>query len=148
MNIFAIAALSATLAASSITIAHATTPTPAPASLSLAYTGITATKGNIMIALFDSEAAYQGDKPIRAIMVAADKPDVSTRLEGLVPGRYAIKSFHDIDGDGQMGSNPFGMPTEPFAFSNNAKGAMGPASWADAAFDVVAGKNMQTITIQ
>jgi uncharacterized protein (DUF2141 family) len=57
---------------------------------------------------------------------------------GLAPGRYAIKSFHDIDGDNRMSTNPMGMPIEPFAFSNNARGNMGPPNWADSAFDIAA----------
>ena len=99
--------------------------------------------------LFDSEEAYGGKgAPVRQIMVAADKAEVATQLVGLKPGRYAIKLFHDIDGDHKMGTNPFGIPTEPFAFSNNAVGNMGPAKWADAAFEVKAGDNSHSIVIQ
>ena len=29
-----------------------------------------------------------------------------------------------------------GIPSEPFAFSNNARGSFGPASWEDSAFEV------------
>ena len=69
-----------------------------------------------------------------ALPVAGDS--VSTTITGLQPGRYAIRVFHDVDGDGTMSANPFGIPTEPFAFSNNARGAFGPAAWSDAAFEV------------
>ena len=68
-------------------------------------------------------------------------------ITGLAPGRYAIKAFHDVDGDGRMGTNPFGMPTEPYAASNNARGNMGPPAWSDAAFEVPAGETAQSITI-
>jgi uncharacterized protein (DUF2141 family) len=51
-----------------------------------------------------------------------------------------------VDGDGRMGTNPFGMPTEPYAASNNARGEMGPPAWSDAAFEV-SGETIQTITI-
>jgi uncharacterized protein (DUF2141 family) len=119
-----------------------------PMKLQIAFTGIETPKGAIMMVLFDSEAAYNAEKPVRAVMVPADATDVKTIVEGLPAGRYAIKSFHDIDGDHQMSVNPYGMPTEPFAFSNNAKGNMGPATWADAAFDVKAGANTHSITIQ
>ncbi len=118
------------------------------AKLEVAFTGIETPKGAIMMVLFDSEATFNGGKPVRVAMVPADKADAKTLIEGLPAGRYAIKSFHDIDGDQKMSTNPFGMPTEPFAFSNNAKGNMGPASWADAAFDVKAGANTHSITIQ
>ena len=57
-----------------------------------------------------------------------------------------MKAFHDVNGNGRMDSNPFGMQTEPYAFSNDAKGQRGPAAWADAAFTVTAGDNAQSIT--
>jgi uncharacterized protein (DUF2141 family) len=135
-----------------IAMAGATFPSAAIAQdaaikLTVSFTGIEEKQGAVMAVLFDSEEAYKGGKPVRQMMISADKAEISTLLDGLAPGRYAIKSFHDIDGDGKMGSNPFGMPTEPFAFSNNAKGNMGPAKWADAAFEVKAGVNTHSITI-
>jgi uncharacterized protein (DUF2141 family) len=46
-----------------------------------------------------------------------------------------------------MNRNPFGMPTEPYAFSNNAVGNMGPAGWDRARF-TVQGATAQTISIR
>ncbi len=66
-------------------------------------------------------------------------------VKGVPAGRYAIKSFHDIDGDGKLGSNMFGIPTEPYAFSNNAAGR---ASWAEASFELAAGGNTHRIAIK
>jgi uncharacterized protein (DUF2141 family) len=119
------------------------------ATLSLTFKGIEEKEGAVMGVLVDSEDAYNGKAaPVRQIMITADKAKISTLINGLKPGRYAIKSFHDIDGDHKMGSNPYGMPTEPFAFSNNAVGNMGPAKWAEAAFDVKAGTNSHSIEIK
>ncbi len=119
------------------------------AKLTLNFTGIAETEGSIMGVLVDSENAYN-DKaaPVRMIMIKADKAEIATQMAGLKPGRYAVKSFHDIDGDGAMGTNPYGMPTEPFAFSNNAVGNMGPAKWVDASFEVKAGDNSHSIEIK
>lgn len=132
-----------------------TVETPAPAAaagsavLTVTFADLQAPRGQVMLALFDSEAAYQGrGAPVRQEMVAVTGATASVRLEGLQPGRYAVKAFHDVNGDGRMNSNPFGMPTEPFAFSNNAHGNMGPASWADAAFDVPTAGASQSITLR
>ena len=119
------------------------------ATLTLTYTGIETQEGNVMGVIFDSEDAFNGKgAPVRQIMIAADKAEIAAQFAGLKPGRYAIKTFHDIDGDGKMGTNPFGMPIEPFAFSNNAVGNMGPAKWADAAFEIKLGENSHSIVIQ
>jgi uncharacterized protein (DUF2141 family) len=119
------------------------------ATLTLSFTGMTEQEGSVMGVLVDSEAAYNDNAaPLRMIMIKADKAEIAMQLAGLKPGRYAIKSFHDIDGDHKMGTNPYGMPTEPFAFSNNAVGNMGPAKWADAAFEIKAGDNTHSIAFK
>jgi uncharacterized protein (DUF2141 family) len=138
-----IAAIALNIAA--ITAGHAA---GAPAKLEVAFTGIEIQKGAVMFGVYDSEDAYNKGTSINGARVVADNADIAALIEGLPAGRYAIKAFHDIDGDGKMSSNPFGMPTEPFAFSNDAKGSMGPASWADAAFDVKAGGTKISITIK
>lgn len=121
----------------------------APAALTVAFEGIKTETGAIMVALFDSEAAFDGSdgKPVHSAMIPATAARVETVIAGLAPGRYAIKAFHDVDGDGKLRTNPFGMPLEPFAFSNNAKGMMGPAKWSAAAFAVEAGTASHAIAI-
>jgi uncharacterized protein (DUF2141 family) len=121
----------------------------APAKLDIAFTGIETKQGVIMIALFAGEDAYNGKgAPLKVAGVPATASDVKAAFGGLPAGKYAMKIFHDIDGDGQMSVNPMGIPMEPFAFSNNAVGEMGPAGWAAAAFEVKAGANTHSVTIK
>jgi uncharacterized protein (DUF2141 family) len=103
--------------------------------------------GQVMVALYDSETGYNGDRPVARTTVSASASPVVAVFENLPAGDYAVKSFHDVDGDGRMGTNPFGLPTEPYAFSNNAVGNMGPASWSRARFPV-SGDTAQTIVIR
>ena len=116
-------------------------------SLTVTFQGFKTKTGAVMLSLSSSEAAYDGKAPSPGQMAPVTGDTASVTFKDLAPGRYAIKAFHDVDGDGKMSTNPFGIPTEPFAFSNNAHGSMGPAKWADAGFDVKAGANTQTITI-
>ena len=117
------------------------------ASLTVTFEGLKTHTGSVMMSLV-GEAAYDGKAPAAAqTMVSATGDTVSATFNGLAPGQYAIKAFHDVDGDGKMGANPFGMPTEPYAFSNNAAAAMGPPKWSAAAFEVKAGANTHAIKI-
>ena len=118
---------------------------PDPSSVVLTFE-TRATTGSIMVALFSSEAAYEGGAPVAQAAVSASGPVVA-RFENLPAGDYAVKAFHDVDGDGKMNTNPFGMPVEPYAFSNNAVGNMGPARWDRARF-AVSGETAQTISIR
>lgn len=119
------------------------------ASLTIRFEGIETPAGQIMLSVFDNAAAHdQNGAPVRVAAVPVEGTTAVARFEGLKPGDHAVKSFHDIDGDGKMGSNPFGMPFEPFAFSNNAKAQGGPPPWEAARFPVAAGANAIRITIK
>jgi|TARA_B110000971_G_scaffold169269_1_gene173762 uncharacterized protein (DUF2141 family) len=43
----------------------------------------------------------------------------------------------DKGADGEMDTNFVGIPKEPYAFSNNVMGKMGPPKWKGAKFEVV-----------
>ena len=127
-----------------------TTPAAAAASGTTAITlnfDTAAPTGKVMVALYDSEAAYSGGAPVAQAMVDVAAGQHSATFADLPAGDYAAKTFHDVDGDGKMNTNPFGMPTEPFAFSNNAHGNMGPARW-DAAHFAASGAVAQTIALK
>jgi uncharacterized protein (DUF2141 family) len=57
---------------------------------------------------------------------------VSATVHGLPAGRYAVRLFHDTNGNGELDVNMLGIPREAYGFSNNA-GSRGPAGFDDAA---------------
>ena len=133
------------IAALTIFTAPALAAEPSDASVSLTFeTG--AETGAVMVALYD-EASYSGGQPVRAARIDVAAGERSVTFDGLVDGDYGVKAFHDVNGNGRMDTNPFGMPTEPFAFSNNAVGNMGPAGW-DRVHFAVSGTTAQTISIR
>ena len=141
MKIVAFAALAAALLVSAPAFAQT-----GDATITLTFDTAGST-GNVMVSLFSSEAAYGGHgAPIGQAMVnvAAGQHTATFTVPA---GDYAVKSFHDVDGDGKMNTNPFGMPTEPYAFSNNARGNMGPATWAQTHF-AASGATAQTISLK
>jgi uncharacterized protein (DUF2141 family) len=116
--------------------------------LTVTFEGVKTPSGSMMVALYDSAASFDGGgKPMKAVSAPVTGATVSAGFAALPPGQYGIKVFHDVDGDGRMGTNPFGIPTEPFAFSNNAQGVMGPAKWSAAAFTVSPGASAHSIVI-
>lgn len=131
-----------------LALAAALTAAPAfAADLTVAFPSA-APQGQIMVAVFNSQANY-GDEgqPAKVAMLDAAAGQTSVTFDGLPDGDYAVRAFHDLNGDGKMNTNPFGMPVEPFAFSNNAVGNMGPASWDRAKF-TVAGATTQSIDLK
>lgn len=134
-------------ALAALTLAAATPAAAAePSRLTLTFeTG--ASTGAVMVALYDSEAAWSDGAPVRRARLDVAAGQRTATFDDLPAGDYGMKAFHDVNGDGTMNTNPFGMPTEPYAFSNNAVGNMGPARWGQARF-TVPGTVAQTIVIR
>ena len=117
------------------------------AGLTVTIDGIKTVSGKINLGVFD-EAGYDSGNAVDGAMITVDSETVTVSFSDLAPGRYGLKLYHDVNDNGEMDTNPFGMPTEPYGFSNNAKGRFGPAKWEKAAFDVTADGTSHTITIE
>lgn len=104
--------------------------------------------GAVMIAIFADAGSYNAGKPLRGVRAPVSSTSMTERVEGLEPGTYAIRSFHDANGDGVLNTNPFGAPVEPFAFSRGAKPKFGPPAWEDASIDLAPGDNAETLNFQ
>ena len=115
-------------------------------SLSIELAGLQP-QGAVLVQLFNSETGYQAGQGVGAQRVQITGATARVDFGDLAPGQYAFRMFHDVNGDGEMNTNIMGIPTEPFAFSNNARGSFGPARWEDAAFTLNAGANVQQITL-
>jgi uncharacterized protein (DUF2141 family) len=81
--------------------------------------------GQVKVALYDNADTFL-KQPARAVQAQADKAGTTLVFHDVAPGDYGFAVFHDTNDNGRMDRNPMGIPTEPFAFSNNAQGRMGP----------------------
>ncbi len=52
----------------------------------------------------------------------------------LPTGTYAVAAYYDRNGNGKLDNNAFGIPSEPNAASNQAKGRFGPPPFDKASF--------------
>jgi uncharacterized protein (DUF2141 family) len=98
-----------------------------------------------MIGVFANKAAYDREACLPCIRVPVTGDRVEVTAGDLPPGDFGIKMFHDVNGNGKLDKNMFGIPTEPYAFSNNAKANMAPAPWAQARFPLTEAGAVQTI---
>ncbi|MBB1390840.1 DUF2141 domain-containing protein [Shewanella sp. SG44-6] len=64
------------------------------------------------------------------------KPINKVIFTNIPVGQYAIRFFQDENNNGTLDTNLFGMPSEGYGFSNNAKPNYGPVGYQDAAFTV------------
>jgi len=102
--------------------------------VSVEVSGVSAADGKLFLSVFDSKKTWL-KKPILEESVAIDG-DAGVFEIQLQPGFYAFHVFHDTDGNGKMKTNFIGIPKEPTAVSNDAKGRFGPPKFKDAAITV------------
>ena len=89
--------------------------------------------GSIYVAIYDSKDTFL-KKPLKGTIVEIKNGKASAIIEELEPGEYAVSSFYDKNGNGKLDTNFLGIPKEPTAMSNNAKGSFGPPKYKDAKF--------------
>lgn len=106
-------------------------------------------EGRIAIALYrDADSFRHNRNPVRTLMLDRDGPVTHATVTGLAPGRYAIAAFQDLNRDGKLGTNPVGIPNEPFGFSSEARARFGPPSFEAAAFMIEASGASQRIILR
>ena len=105
--------------------------------LTVVIDSVAESKGTLMVQIMASEAEFKGDSAAFAsIMQRAQAGEVTLSTSNLPAGEYAIRVMHDVNGNGELDANFVGMPAEPWAMSNNAKGRFGPPKWKDVKFEL------------
>jgi len=105
--------------------------------ITLKVKGISEAKGIMNIAIFNSEEDYRsGENFVLGEKIEVNSNEFTFISPEIPVGTYAIKVFQDVDSNGEFNKNWIGMPKEPFGFSNDAKGRMGPPSFEDASFSL------------
>jgi uncharacterized protein (DUF2141 family) len=111
------------------------------ADLQITVQGVKNDHGPLCFALFDREDFLK--KPL--FTLKADPQQPVAVFSNLGPGFYAAMVFQDLNGNGVLDRNMVGAPLEPFGFSNDARGNMGPPSFDAAAVQV--GADNQSIVV-
>ncbi len=93
--------------------------------------------GDISIALFNNGDDFPGHADCYfGISLPTSSNELTYVFKDVPAGTYAVAIYHDQDKNGEMDTNWIGIPKEPYAFSNNAMGKMGPPNFDDASFEV------------
>lgn len=75
--------------------------------------------GMVMLAAYDSEETFLTQAMMKHRAAVNEDGVAIVTFRGLAPGDYAFVAFYDENGDGRLNRNALGVPTEPFAFSND-----------------------------
>ena len=117
-----------------------------PCELHVKVENIKAIKGSLKIAIFNHEDHFLS-KEIMSDGRTIDSTSMKFSFKGLDQGVYAISIYQDENDNGKLDSNFMGIPSEPYAFSNNAKGMFGPPSFQDCQFEITEGEQEIVISL-
>ncbi len=89
--------------------------------------------GELRLAVFPDAEAFQDDRDLVGIVnrIEGNRTTVSLVLPG--PGRYVFAAFQDLNGNGKLDRNFWGVPTEPYGFTRSPT-----TKWRAPSFEEVA----------
>lgn len=100
--------------------------------LTVRVTNLGDRQGKLMVGIFDSQENFLAEPLFgKEAKVTAEGQEVV--FEGVPLGEYAVSIIQDENENGKLDTFLV-IPTEPYGFSNNAMGRMGPPSFEQAKF--------------
>ena len=126
-------------------VAAAAPPALAQGCVTVQVHNVRPQQGQIMLAAFTDAESF-GKKAVVSLRVPAGDAVTPVQLCGVAGDIVALTLFQDLDGDGKMGRNLMGMPTEPWG-SSGTPGNFGP-SWDTAKVALSSGMNGSAIIVK
>jgi uncharacterized protein (DUF2141 family) len=103
----------------------------------ISLNGMKNTNGKVNVALYNSSASFNDpNQAYRELFLDCTGGTMVISIDSLVQGDYAFAIFHDENNNQQIDQNWLNIPTEGFAFSNNAMGTFGPPNWTQSKFSI------------
>jgi uncharacterized protein (DUF2141 family) len=116
-------------------------PPPAQPTLTINVQNMRQQSGRICVALYTSGEGFPGGKPkeLRRVPVKGEVQQISFTVE---PGDYAVAIFQDVNDNGKLDTRLFGIPKEPYGFSNNFHPRLSAPKFSDCRVTVKADLKM------
>ena len=107
-------------------------------------------KGCIRMAIYKDEKSFLSENQSLQAGVLLPKPDVEPAFHthALPYGHYAVAIYHDVNNNGKLDKNALGIPTEPYAFSNNPKVKWRSPRFGETAFFFGEGQKEITVALK
>lgn len=100
------------------------------------------TDGVLEVTLFDSEGNWLKEGQKQKVNID-NTSAVAVIFKDLPKGTYGVAVIHDANANGKLDAGAFGIPTEAYGFSNDARGMFGPADFDESQFEVTANKQIE-----
>ncbi|QJW91058.1 DUF2141 domain-containing protein [Spirosoma taeanense] len=114
---------------------HTPSKLSAKTSLTIDVQNVRSRQGSVYVALFRPGKDFPQGRPIEGKKLSIGGKSVQTTFT-VEPGSYAVAVYHDENGNGKMDKRVFGIPKEPYGFSNNFRPTMSAPKFSDCQFSV------------
>ncbi len=99
-------------------------------------------KGQILFALYNQKEHYMKEA-YKSATVTVENGKATIEFKEIEKGAYAFSLFHDVNNNNKLDTNFFGIPKEPYGFSNNQKGSFGPPKFEKALIEIHQDKHIE-----
>jgi uncharacterized protein (DUF2141 family) len=102
--------------------------------------------GTVQLSLYNAESTYMAEN-FMAASKKVENEETVIYFKDVPFGSYTFSLYHDSNGNNTMDKNMLGIPTEDYAFSNDADGRFGPPDYSECVFEVNESLIVQTIKL-
>lgn len=112
-------------------------------------TDLPSTTSAIKLNFYNSAEAFlkSGQAALRRIVVPKGHNKVEVQVS-LAPGEWAVALSQDTNDNGRLDRNFLGIPTEPYAFSNNIRPHLSAPKFEECKFMADGGRKVITIQLK
>lgn len=104
-----------------------------PITIKVNVSGFPSNKGQAYVALFNTSESFPNyGEQLTGKIVQIQDQSCTVSFNNLAKGSYAIAVYHDVNKNKKLDKNLFGMPTESYGFSNNARATFSAPSYNNA----------------
>lgn len=105
--------------------------------LTLSISNIKHIEGTLEIGLFNNGDRFlEEGQAYKTISVEVKSSSEVVVIKDLPMGTYAVSMYHDKNSNGECDRNFFGIPKEPYGFSNNFKPKFSAPTFEDCKFEL------------
>ena len=113
------------------------------APLKLVITNLKSATGPVIVGVYNEKCRFPDPKcQLKIYTFKPDSMSLTAMITDLPFGVYALAIYQDVNSNGKIDKNFIGIPTEPYAFSNNYKPTVKAPAFKNCRFNYCADTNM------
>jgi len=114
--------------------------------LTLLISNLTSATAPVIVGVYGTENKFPDpNDQMRVYKFTPDSISFKAQITDLPFGDYALAIYQDVNSNGKIDKNVIGIPTEPYAFSNNYRPTIKAPGFKNCQFEYSANVNMVTM---